>query len=224
MMNKLKRAAAMFLAVIMCFLLVSCDDTPAVMGLDGHEVTAAMYHYWASRAKGEYIYSYEDVQNTDECWAKDLGNGQTVAEYFDAVTLQTVKENLVAMKLFDDYGLKITKSEKEGVSGYIGDLIKEYADGSEKMMNTVLGEYGIDTDILEKLYLEETKSTKVYNYLFGEGGKTPVTDEQYEKAYSEGYVHFQLIYIIKFSTVSSLHFAKLTTCSSRKKSIRCNRK
>lgn len=195
MKNKIKKAVALFLAVIMCFVLVSCDDTPAVMELEGNEVTAAMYHYWASRAKGEYIYSYEDVQNTDECWKKDLGNGQTVAEYFDAVTLQTVKENLVAMKLFDEYGLEITKSEKEGVAGYIGDLIKEYADGSEKMMNTVLSEYGIDTDILEKIYLEETKSTKVYNYLFGENGKTPVTDKQYEKSYTEGYVHFQLIYI-----------------------------
>ena len=197
MKNKIKKAAALILAAVMIFLLTACggDDTPVVMELDGSCVTAAMYHYWASRAKGEYIYSYEDVNNTSECWAAELKDGVTVGEYFDSVTLTTVKENLVAMKLFEDYGLKITASEKKGVSEYVGDIVKEYADGDEKMMNTVLSEYGINTDILKKIYLEDTKSTKVFDYLYGEGGKTPVTREEYEKAYMDGYVHFQLIYI-----------------------------
>lgn len=197
MKNKIKKAFAVLLAAVMMLLLVSCDndDTPAVMELDGVEVTAAMYHYWASRAKGEYIYSYEDVQNTDECWAAELKDGMTVGEYFDSVTLSTVKENLAAMKLFEEYGLKITSSEKKGINGYVGDIVKEYADGDEKMMNTVLSEYGINTSILKKIYLEDTKSTKVFDYLYGENGKTPVTEAEYEKAYQDGFVHFQMIYI-----------------------------
>ena len=54
-----------------------------------------------------------------------------MAQYFDAVTLETVKANLVAIKLFDDYGLKITKDEEKSVTDYISDLVKEYADGSD---------------------------------------------------------------------------------------------
>ncbi len=196
MKNKMKKVLALLLALASAFVFSACgDDSPAVMELDGVEITAAMYHYWASSAKGNYLYTYEDVTDTAECWARDLGNGQTVAEYFDTVTLETVKENLVAMKLFKDYGLKITKSEKEGVDGYIGDVIKEYADGSTKLMNTVLSEYGINTSILKSLYLDETKSTKVFNYLYGDGGKTPLTDEDYENYYNANYVHFQLLYI-----------------------------
>lgn len=196
-MNKtVKRAAAVLLAVCSAFMLFSCgDSSPSVMELDGAEITSAVYHYWASSAKANYLYSYEDVTDTAECWARDLGNGQTVAEYFDAVTLETVKENLVAIKLFDDYGLKITKSEKEGVDGYIGDIIKEYADGSRKLMNTVLSEYGIDINILKEIYLDETKTTKVFDYLYGDGGKTPLADKDYEDYYNANFVHFQLIYI-----------------------------
>ncbi|MDD6094789.1 MAG: hypothetical protein PUC29_03490 [Clostridia bacterium] len=197
MIRTVKKAAAAVLAALSVFLFTSCgnDTSPVVMELDGVRVTSAMYHYWASSAKGQYIYSYEDVSNTDECWSGELKDGMTVAQYFDAVTLESVKSNLVAMKLFEDYGLKITQAEKKSVETYVSDLITEYADGSEKMMNTVLSEYGINTDILKSIYLDETKSTKVYDYLYGEGGKEALSDGDYEKYYSENYVRFQLIYI-----------------------------
>ena len=153
------------------------------------------YHYWASSAKGQYLYSYEDVKNTDECWQSELSEGVTVAQYFDAVTLETVKANLAAIKLFDDYGLKITKDEEKSVTDYISDLVKEYADGSEKMMNIALSEYGVNTKTLKEIYLDETKSTKVFDYLYGEKGKEKLKTEDFEKYFQENFVHFQLIYI-----------------------------
>lgn len=199
---KIKAGLKFTVAVLLCaglvFGTVSCgngDTTPAVMELDGAEVTAAMYHYWASSAKGSYIYSYEDVTNTEDCWQQELSEGLTVGEYFDSVTLETVKSNLVAMKLFEDYNLKITSAEKKSVDDYISDLVKEYADGSEKMLDTVLSEYGINIKLLKTLYLEETKTTKVFDYLYGDGGRKALSDSDYEKYYNESYVHFQLIYI-----------------------------
>ena len=87
-------------SIILCAaMLLSCaaalsscggDSTPAVMTLDGKTVTAAMYHYWASEAKGSYISSYDDVKNTDEYWASEITDGKSAAEYFDEMTLDSI--------------------------------------------------------------------------------------------------------------------------------------
>lgn len=197
MPGKIKRITAVILFAATVFSLASCggDKSPAVMTLGEYSVSANVYHYWASSAKGQYLYSYEDVQNTEECWQKELSEGVTVAQYFDSVTLETVKANLAAIKLFDDFGLEITKDEEKSVSDYISDLVKEYADGSEKMMNTALSEYGINMDILREIYLDETKSTAVFNYLYGESGKEKLKNKDYEDYFQKNYVRFQLIYI-----------------------------
>ena len=193
----MKKALSLILALIFCLSLVSCggDKTPAVMTLGDHTVTEAMYSYWASSYKGNYIYSYEDVKNTAEYWNSKLSEEETVAEYFDSVTLEAVKTNLVASKLFSDYGLSFTESELSSVKAYIADLIVERAEGSKNMMNTMLGEYGINLKILEKIYLEEEKSAKVFDHLYGEGGTKALKDEDFEKFYKDNYVHLQLIYV-----------------------------
>jgi len=198
----LKRITCAALALLMCIaslLCASCsiteDNSPAVLKLDGHKVTAAMYNYWAALNKAQYLYKYTDVKDTPEFWASALNEEETTAEYFDRITLDTVKASLIASKLFDDYGLSFTEKEKQGVKDFISDLIKEYANSNRSAMNTVLKEYGIDLNILEKIYMEEEKPAKIYDYLYGEGGKTPMTDEDYEKFYKENYVHFQMIYV-----------------------------
>lgn len=192
-----KKIISLTLAAVMLLMsLASCADrSPAALTLGEHKVTEAKYSYWASQAKGNYMYSYEDVQNTDEYWQSEIQEGVTVAEYLDDLTLSSVKTTLVACKLFDENGLSFTSEEKKSVSDLIDDLIIERAEGSKNMMNTMLGEYGINTNILEDIYLDEAKISKVNDHLYGEGGEYALTDEDYESFYMENYVHFQMIYI-----------------------------
>lgn len=196
---KTKKLVTIVLAATMLLplaALTACgDSSPAVLTLGGYSVSEAKYHYWASEAKGNYIYSYDDVVNTADYWQSEIREGVTVAEYLDDMTLVSVKTKLVCSKLFDDYRLSFTSDEKQSVVDYIDDLIIERADGSKNMMNTMLGEYGINTSILKDIYLEDAKISKVYDYLYGAGGPEVLTDEDYEKFYTENYVRFQMIYI-----------------------------
>ena len=193
----IKRIVSLTLATVMLVLsLASCADrSPAALTLGDHKVSEAKYSYWTSQAKGNYMYSYEDVKNTDEYWQSEIQEGVTVAEYLDDLTLSSVKTTLVACKLFDEYGLSFTSDEKKSVRDLVNDLIIERAEGSKNMMNTMLGEYGINTKILEEIYLDEAKVSKVSDHLYGEGGENVLTDEDYESFYMENYVHFQMIYI-----------------------------
>lgn len=194
-----KRIISALLAamLMMCAVFMySCgDSTPVVMTLGSEKITAAMYHYWACSCKGNYMYNYDDVKNTDEYWSSEVSDGVTAAEYFDGITLDNVKTTLAVMKMFDEYGLSIEKSKKDSISDYITDLIKERADGSKNMMNTMLGEYGVNLKVLEKIYLEEAKSSYVFDYLYGEDGAEALDDDDFEQFYTENYVHFNMIYI-----------------------------
>ncbi len=188
---------ALLSALILAGALSGCshDTSATVMTLGDAKVTANMYHYWASSSKGDFLYSYSDVKNTDEYWSSELVGGMTAAEYLDSVVLEKVKMNLVAMKLFDDYGLKLTSKQEQSIGDYISDLVKEYADGSKNMLNTALSEYGVNIDILKQIYIEEAKSTLLYQYLYGDDGQTAITDEEKEEYYQDNFVHFQMIFI-----------------------------
>ncbi len=194
---KIKRIISLFLgAVVILSCLVSCgDNSEAALTLGEHTVTEAMYSYWASSYKGNYMYTYDDVENNDKYWSSELKDGVTVSEYFDDITLDAVKTTLVNSKLFTENNLSFTEKEIDAIDAYISDLIAERADGSKNLMNTMLGEYGINTKILRNIYLEEEKAAKVYSYLFGEGGEYAVGDEEYSEFYKENYVHFDMIYI-----------------------------
>lgn len=204
---RIKKIMSLFLALCMllpCALLTSCkDNSPTVMSLDGYEFTEAMYSYWASSYKGNYLYTYSDITDTADMWNSDFSDGMTVAEYFDGITLEAVKTNLVTSVLFKENRLSFTDEEKKSIDDYISDLIKERAEGSKNTMNKILGEYGINTSILKNIYLEEEKAAKVYAHLFGEGGTMALTDEDLEAFYLDNFVRVQMIYVENISTYAT---------------------
>ena len=200
-----KKITSLILALVMIlssFVMFSCggDNTPSALTLGEHKVTEAMYSYWASSYKGTVLYTYEDVVNSEEYWNGEIEKGKSVAEYFDEITLEAVKTNLVTSHLFDEYGLSFSEKETKAIDDYIKDLIAERADGSKNMMNTILGEYGVNTKILKSIYLEEEKGAKVFNALYGEGGQRELSDEDYEKFYMDNFVRVQMIYIENINT------------------------
>lgn len=166
-----------------------------VLTLGDVSISENVYHYWASTYKGDFLYRYDDVKNTEDFWNGELIDGKSAAEYFDAVILENIQYTLVCMQLFDEYGLVISASEKEKIQERVSDYLKEYADGNRNLLNQTLGEYGINMKLLEKIYIDDAKTTKVYDYLYGENGQTPIDDTQMEAYYQENYVHLQMIFI-----------------------------
>lgn len=197
-MKKTVRILAAVFAVLM--LLSSCsetvkDETPAVMTLGDKKITAAMYGFWASCYKGDYLASYDDVANNDETWNREISEGLTVGDYLDNVTLEKIKYNLVSMMLFDKYGLELSSEEKSNIKDYVSDIMLDKVGEDEEMFNAYLETFGVHKDMLENIFIEEAKVTKVYEYLYSKGGKNALTDADYEEFYQKNYVHFQMIYI-----------------------------
>ncbi len=195
---KYRSAAALLgLLLLLSVCLQGCggDSSAAVLTLGDVTISENVYHFWASSYKGDFLYRYEDVKNTEEFWKSELIDGISAAEYFDTVILENIQYTMVCMHLFEEYGLVISASEKQSIQDRISDYLKEYAQGNRNLFNQVLGEYGVNAKLLEKIYIDDAKVSKVYEYLYGEDGQTPLTAEQLEAYYQENYVHFQMIFI-----------------------------
>lgn len=197
----MKKKIISLMLVLACVLpLASCkaeDNSPAALSYGSHTMSEAVYSYLASSSKGNYIRTYSDLDNSKDGYGKKLNDDSdmTVGEYLDSLTLNNAKMTLAAAKLFDDYGLSISGEEKKSIKAYVDDLVKEYADGDKKMFNGLLSAYGINTDFLTDIYVEEAKSTAVYNYLYGAEGKGKLSIAQLNEFLDENYVHFQMIYV-----------------------------
>lgn len=198
MKQRHKSAAALLsLLLLLTCCLQGCgkDSSPPVLTLGNVSISENVYHYWASTYKGDFLYRYEDVENTEDFWNGELIDGMSAAEYFDEIILENVQYTLVCMQLFEEYGLMISASEKENIQERVSDYLKEYAQGNRNLLNQALGEYGVNMELLEKIYIDDAKATKVYEYLYGENGQTPIDDAQMEGYYQENFVHLQMIFI-----------------------------
>ncbi len=164
-----------------------------VMSYGDYEITEAMYSYWMARYKTLFLYAYNNSKDTSSFWVTEIQEGynyeQFIVDYIDTYAARV----LVAMKLFDEFGLKFSESLKDDIDDHVDDLILTY--GTRAELETVLGKYGLNIKTLKTIYYAENKLKAVNEYLFGEGGVKAVTDNDREKYYEANYYCFERIYI-----------------------------
>ena len=189
------------IALILCIgMLVGCtgDSSEVVISASdtsSAHITANMYNFWASTSKANFMYTYSDIEDTDEFWQSEYAEGETYADYLDSLVLEDIKTTAVCLMLYNEYRLSLSDSVKESVEAEIDELLTEYADGSVSTLNSALSRYGANIDILRSIKLANEKRAMVSDYLFGEGGEMELTDEDYENYYKENYYRCQIIYI-----------------------------
>ncbi len=196
-MKKTSKITAVILAVIMLvFPLASCSGAETtVMEYGNSKITANMYSYWLSRYKAMFMYSYADMQDTDEFWNMEMAEGVTAEQFLTAVVQENIKTTLVCMELFDSYGLKITNETSDTIQAYIDDLIKEQANGSRSAFNQIASAYGVNDTILKEIYIAEQKVSQLYDYFYGENGIEQITDTSRDEYYKNNYSRAMHLYI-----------------------------
>lgn len=71
------------------------------------------------------------------------------------------------MSLYAENGLTMSDSMKDKIDSYIDSLVEELADGSRKTMNANLAEFGINLNILRTVFINEQKSSDLFDYYYG---------------------------------------------------------
>lgn len=178
-----------------CLLLNGCASRETAMSYGKTQISENVFRYWLSYYKNTFLNTYKDLTNTVESFQMVLENGQTAEEYLYAQTIENVKMTLICMELFRENELRLPETLEKQIDDYVDDILKEYASGSKKTLNAALATYGINIDMLRQIYRDQEKSGVLFDYMYGNNGTTPVTEDEYDAYYEENYCHIRHIYV-----------------------------
>lgn len=193
MKNRIISAAAATL--LAACALVSCSSE-SVMTYGSHSINENEFSYYLATYKGKYAQTYADFKDTPEYFSSVVtDDGQTVEDVLYSAVVHNVEMTLVCEQMFDDYGLSLSRSVEDTINSYIGDFVDEYADGSRNKFNAALGAYGVNINMLKKIYLRDEKVSALYDALYGTNGIIGITDEDRQNYLDENYVRVRHIYV-----------------------------
>lgn len=210
----MKRFASKITALLLAIVLVcatvtlcSCSNTgKAMLKLGKTEITENMYIFWLSRYKATFESQYGasvktayNVSSVDQFWPltfkDDDGSTKTYDDMFSEYIYENARTYLMALYLFDEFGLSLSDTDKKDIDEYVDSLIEDFANGSKNEFNVVLAEYGLNLATLKVCYETDAKITVLQNYLFGKNGPEQITDADIEAYYQENYVRMEQICI-----------------------------
>lgn len=191
-----------FSLIVLLFVLVSSISFTAcekdyVMSLDDGKYTleTEIYEWLVSFCKTEEYNVFvnnlkaagEDVTLYDltsyEFWSDSYGESEfTMAEIVRDEALVIGKSYLVAEKLFDEYGLKMTQDDEDTINGSI-EQVNETLQTGGTSLKEYLSKYDITEATYKKVLTYQYKTQKLLSKLLAPGGKYEVTDQMVRDAY-----------------------------------------
>ena len=212
-MMKRYRILLSLLLVILLLIpvgMASCTRTnyQVVMEYNGIKLTEDKYNYWVSTFKRNILASYSDVRDTEEFWNQPYDDDKTVEEYFMAVINERIMNYLIAQDIFKKNGLVLDASVKNAIKDDINEKIEYY--GSRSALNAELANLMLNVDSLKDIYTWEEKHTRVYDYLYGQGGVDEITDKRLSEYFEANYycIRYIVLYTTKIATDSDGNYIK----------------
>lgn len=183
-------------AVMLVMTLAGCgSESPAAIIVGDVRISSNMFCYWMSRYKAMFLYAYfGTTTDNSQYWTAQLADGVTAGDFLEALAISNIKSNAVCLKLFEDYGLQLSKDEINAVDEKVNQKIS--AAGSKSALNSALSAYGANVNVLREVYLAEAKLTALQSYLFGDNGIMKVTDAELDAYYKENYYHDKHILVL----------------------------
>ncbi len=204
-MNLSKRIIAAALSVCMCLAGASCAGSSKdyfyknkteeyIYRYGDYTVDKNFYTYWLARYKAVLMYSYSDIEDTDEYWNKDYGNGSAdvvLTAYAD----ETVKNYLTSLYLFSKYGLSMSEDKVDSVDSQLSEILLDGFEGNVAKLNEQAYEFGINYNMLRQIYIAEAKTEIVYNYMTGALLSEKLNDELRDSYLYDNYARTTHIFI-----------------------------
>ncbi|MBO5293902.1 MAG: hypothetical protein J6B71_01445 [Clostridia bacterium] len=214
MKKTLLRLTALLTACLLLLLTATAcaSQGKALLTLekDGIKVSLSvnLYQLMLSRAKGNLVANGITANgitaDQDAFWnysAKfDGENIQTQDEYYLASVLNTCRNYLVVLYLFEKEGLTLSSAAEEEIEDRLEELILTDGEGSKTKLNALLSTYGVNYNMIKEAYLLEAKADAVRTHLFGTNAS--LVDKQIKDEYlNENYVHFRQIFLANYDYV-----------------------
>lgn len=191
------------------------DRYAATIGEDRYSLSAYLYFLQQSRDICEYIAAEilgDDSSSADGMWEIVLTGGKTLEEYAYSLTEESYISSYYIIKYFNENGLSLSLSELTAVKNEINSLGKE-------AVTSLCSRLGCSEAGLRFLYSISYMQSKVFADIYGEAGKTPVTQSDVKSLFDASYVGVRFITLLNFdpSDSSALNGEELEAVQNRAK-------
>lgn len=199
-MKLMKKIVALLMtALVISACLVACSSKTgkAMMTLEKAELSENVFSLYLSRMKGSlcssYVYGSDALK--DAFWdTKWDASGKTYNEHYTDLVLESAKNTLAALHVFEEKKLELPDSYLEEIDAEIEALMEQDAGGSRVEFDSILGEYGASYDVLREAYVIEAKVNYLMDTLLGEDGSL-MGKEWINDYYEENYARFKQIFL-----------------------------
>lgn len=185
------------LCVIMLFGLSGCSsNTVKALSLGKTYFTEKTYAYYMACYKQYWITVFGE-SDSDEFWSSEY-NGVNVTEYLQGVSETAIKTKFAAVYLFDQYNLKLSDSGYKSIDNNISGVLSALGGEASLDDDAVMSSLGITVDDLREVFIIDEKVSAVQDFLFGDSGEMPLTDEDRENFYQNRYFRFKHFYLMNY--------------------------
>ena len=182
---------AVLIAAVLLFSACGCSgggakgETP-IMSVGGKDVYSKELNYWIKYA----IEEMKSSLGTDTIqYDAEISSGKTYSEYILESAADTVKMYKIIDLKSGELGIGLTEEDETEIQDIRKSYIESYFT-DEAGYQEALAEMGIDDELFTYMYCYIPQMyEKLYESIYGEGGTSPVTDEEaLEYAASSGYM------------------------------------
>ena len=195
-MNLFKRAAALALAVCTALTLPSCgENTAKAMKIDGEDIRAGIYLFYATNAYSDAISvmmengdTFEGA-DTSKALKKKLDvadiDGIHAEEWIQNKAVEYCQEMVAVDRDFDALGLKLSGEELAAIDNQTAAYMTNYG--------SFFSSTGIGEESIRQIVTAQSKREALWKAYYGEDGKENVDSKTLFDHYANGHIRCKYI-------------------------------
>ncbi len=165
------------------------------------EMSVNIFELYLSRMKGTLCsasYFGAEAKNESfwDTWV-DVYDRTTYNTHYTNMVLESAKSYVAALALFEEQKLELPKSYLEKIDADIEELIEGDANGSKTAFNAILGEFGVNIDMLREAYIMDAKVDYLRDHLFGADG-SKIGSNIVNDYYTENYARYKQVFLYTY--------------------------
>ena len=195
-MKGIIKLLAIAIILALALSLFACSKSSYAVKIGKTSFSEKTYAYYMTCYKQYWLSAFGQADEKS-FWESEYG-GVNINDYLQNVSKTAIKARLVSAYLFDFYKLRISESEEGSVRRLMNGILE--AVGGKEAMKTEepFSSLNMTSDDLFDILIIDSKVAALQDYLYGDGGVMPVTDEQRESYYQNKYYRFEHFYLMDY--------------------------
>ena len=201
MKKTIKSIAAVLAAVMMLLTLCSCKDTSYACTVDNEQFPAGPYAFYAYYTRDKYeaqLTAYGMTDFASALLSDADSEGTKLYTYINEEVKSSYLSHLIVNLKFDQLGLELTEEQQTAINESFQKNWKE--EYGEAKFTDICRTLGLTASEFEEMVSVSFKYESLMNYLFGEGGKYEISEEELKSQFDENYTRFRYIAVSKVNS------------------------